>query len=117
MDLTLELAGNLKIKLLEIINNDAELVLLREEIRKFRNLRRINRAFKRPGLSHGAFTASLQGKTQDGTQKVYECLCEGKHRYSECYYLNESIRPSSWKLNQATMRSVEEAFTKLSSHK
>ena len=59
LDLTLELAGNLKIKLLEMINNNAELVLLREEIRKFRNLRRINRAFKRPGPSHGAFTISL----------------------------------------------------------
>ena len=58
-DLTPELAGNLKIKLSEIINDDAELVLLREEIRKFRNLWRINRAFERPGPSHGAFTASL----------------------------------------------------------
>jgi hypothetical protein len=38
LDLTPELAGNLKIKLLEMINDNIKLILLWEEIYKFQNL-------------------------------------------------------------------------------
>src|ERR1700722_10858273 len=37
-----------------------------------------------------------------------ECLCGEKHTLSQCYYINESIRPTRWKPKYETVKKVED---------
>ncbi|SLM38807.1 Ribonuclease H-like domain [Lasallia pustulata] len=50
--------------------------------------------------------ASYKGNKKDKP----DCLCGQKHFYSECYYFNKTIRPSSWSLNAETQARVDEAM-------
>ncbi|SLM40159.1 hypothetical protein LPUS_10864 [Lasallia pustulata] len=50
--------------------------------------------------------ASYKGNKKDKP----DCLCEWKHFYSECYYFNKTIRPSSWSLNAETQAQVDNAI-------
>ncbi|SLM34143.1 Ribonuclease H-like domain [Lasallia pustulata] len=50
--------------------------------------------------------ASYKGNKKDKP----DCLCGWKHFYNECYYLNETTRPSSWSPNAETQARVDEAM-------
>ena len=46
-------------------------------------------------ISHGVFTATLNGRDADGNsmdRKTSPCLCRENHRYSDCPYLCEAVR-------------------------
>ena len=54
--------------------------------------------------SNSAFPATLQGRDKEGRSTIPlpkpKCVIDGKrHFYGECYYLNEAIRPNSFKCN------------------
>jgi hypothetical protein len=52
----------------------------------------------KPSGSSGAFTATLNGTDQnDNKPDAKPCLYGGQHRWSECYYITLSTRPSGWK--------------------
>ncbi|SLM36894.1 Ribonuclease H-like domain [Lasallia pustulata] len=47
---------------------------------------------------------------KDNKKDKPDCLCGRKHFYSECYYFNKTIRPSSWSSNAETQARVDEAM-------
>ena len=63
--------------------------------------------------NHGAFPATFQGETLGNTQadkgnkKTNECLCGEMHRFKDCPYIVESVRPVGWKPNKDTQQLVE----------
>lgn len=97
----------------------------------FRNNQRQAAAQKGRG-SHSAFAASFQGQQLDkddstpnpikaatnvpnasSASKKKDCLCGNKHKFKDCLYLIESLRPSNWKPDQKIQKDIE---TKLSTN-
>jgi hypothetical protein len=60
-----------------------------------------------------------KGKKADKTDKKgkekgkKQCVCGGMHLYRDCYYLNESHRPSGWIPWAETLQTVEEKLAKV----
>ena len=44
--------------------------------------------------------------------RTYSCPCGAKHRYSQCWYINENQRPADWTPNQHKFQTVQEAATR-----
>ena len=93
--------------------------LLFEVIEKFRNHIRLREAKKTTKNTAGnsAFSAFTAPASSDKTTfrgnsaKPGPCFCGQTHWRSNCYYLNEKIRPSWWKPNQKVQEKVEEEMT------
>ena len=68
--------------------------------------------------SASSYAATLQGQPpaptssnpQNPKKEPPECACGMAHWYSDCYYLNESLRPNGWKPNAKMVKKVEEAL-------
>ena len=79
--------------------------LLEDEKIEFYNIIQKFREFRQGTASrrnqHGAFAASFQGARRD-------CLCGKKHRFQDCYFLNESKRPENWRPDPKIMKTIEE---------
>ena len=69
-------------------------------VNTFRNYYREN-ATTKAIATHGAFSASFQGKKMDGTKeeedarkksKKKDCLCGDMHRFKECLYIMKSAQ-------------------------
>lgn len=87
-----------------ILDNPTELPTLQRLIQKFRDSCRIKSAEKELD-THSAFT-TFKG-LQDQQQRPY-CVCGNRHYFEECYYLNQSIRPSDWNPRSSVQRSIQE---------
>ena len=44
---------------------------------------------------------------------MYKCVCGDEHRYSQCHYLIESIRPANWKPDPGTKEKFDKAMAHL----
>src|SRR5882762_9977305 len=40
--------------------------------------------------------------------RKYNCFCGREHRWSECYYVNEAVRPNGWKPNPGIQKRFDE---------
>src|SRR5580658_89073 len=40
--------------------------------------------------------------------RKYTCFCGREHRWSECYYVNEAVRPNGWKPNPGIQKRMNE---------
>lgn len=85
---------------------------LNDIVDKFRKQLRKDVVVK--GGQHGAFAASYQNRSLDSTrtdqQALSKCICGEQHRYSNCPYLVESIRPQKWKPDLAIERTIKQAL-------
>ena len=66
-------------------------------------------------ISHGVFTATLNGRDADGNsmdRKTSPCLCRENHRYSDCPYLCEAVRSPDWKPDLAIEQEITQALAR-----
>ena len=85
-----------------------------ELIEYFRESHRLSMAQK-GRASSGAFTATFQGQPADDTteeKKLSPCLCGIEHRYKDCPYLNELVRPKDWKPDLNLQKQIDEKLQK-----
>ncbi|EKG08947.1 hypothetical protein MPH_14101, partial [Macrophomina phaseolina MS6] len=66
-------------------------------IADYREHVRRKQAAQGKGTTRTTMAATLRGKPQSGGPPPRPCLCGMLHWMSECYYLNEQVRPSGWK--------------------
>ncbi len=78
-------------------------------ISKFRNHLRLNQETTR-SYTHTAF-ATLNGKAQKEPW-TRECVCGEIHRFSDCLYLIEALRPSEWTVNDEIQKKIDTKLAK-----
>jgi hypothetical protein len=65
--------------------------------------------------THGAFTATLNGRGKDGNNENSPCLCGEDHCFSACPYLVEQARLAGWqpdaRLQQRIDQKLQESGT------
>jgi hypothetical protein len=89
-------------------------------IELFRNDRRLADAHSQKGGSHSAFAASFQGKSLENSDSATTvtdkgkkpCLCGVQHRFRDCPYLIESIRPKDWKPDLTIQKQIDDKLRK-----
>lgn len=96
----------------ELAEEEAQSIPFAELVRRFRNTQRLHKSRAKVTARHGAFGATLNGMNANGTTEDPPCVCGQKHRYSKCFYLIESIRPSGWRPNQDVQRRIDAALGK-----
>ena len=85
----------------------------KEIIYRFRKTKRVQANRERmEKAQHRAF-ATFQGKNPNGTLKVYTCICNGKHRYADCYYLIPIARPKDWIPNPTEVKRINDEMAKM----
>ena len=85
----------------------------KEIIYRFRKTKRVQANRERmEKAQHRAF-ATFQGKNPNGTLKVYTCICNGKHRYADCYYLIPIARLKDWILNPIEVKRINDKMAKM----
>jgi hypothetical protein len=58
-----------------------------------------------------AFGATLQGQQQEERPRT-PCVCGKYHRYSQCWYLDDSIAPTGWQENPTIRKTVQDQLKK-----
>ena len=68
---------------------------------------------------HGAFASTFQGQKIDGKavdgkgeKPLKPCLYGALHRFKICWYLMESLRPPTWKLNKKIQQQIDKKLNK-----
>ena len=63
-----------------------------------------------------AFSATLNGRppaTSDSSGATKpKCICNKRHEYKHCYYLNKSQRPAGWSPNQKVQATIDDRLKK-----
>jgi hypothetical protein len=58
-------------------------------------------------------TASASASKSSKQQRQYKpCLCRGKHRFSECFYLIPQLRPSNWTPDEQIQKEIEQKLAR-----
>jgi len=61
--------------------------------------------------THDAFAVSYQDKPASDAKPNRPCLCGVEHRFRDCPYLVESIRPEDWTPDAALQEQIEGKIT------
>ncbi len=108
------------------MDETGEYATLQEMVTKFRARMRQTADGETP--THGTFAVTFhgqgvdevkeQGKKEEKSEKKgkekgkKQCVSGGMHLYRDCFYLNESCRPSGWIPRAATLRAIEEKLVR-----
>jgi hypothetical protein len=84
------------------IKNSEKLPDLYDLIEDFRNHYRRTEALQM-SASHSAFSTTSQGTSQD-----LECVCGLRHPWKKCFYLIQSIRPTTWIPNAEIQKKIDQ---------
>jgi hypothetical protein len=84
------------------IKKNEDLPELYELIEDFRNHQRKTEALQM-SESHSAFSTTSEGTSQD-----LECVCGLRHPWKKCFYLIQSIRPTTWIPNAEIQKKIDQ---------